>query len=274
MPMQTRRARPVRSRRSVIGLGCNNFGGRSDAAQSAASSTPRSTRASISSTPPTSIPTRARRRSSARCWKAGATRVVLATKFGAADRRRPRRQPRQARLYPEAGRGVARPPQDRPHRPLPDARAGSVDADRGDAGRARRGGRGRQDPLLRRSHFTPEGLAEAQARGAESAASPASWRSQDELSLVERGIETTLLPVIEKEGLALIPYFPLAGGLLSGKYRGGERPDASRLSTGSLLLATRYSDGCQRSAGRAPRRLCRGEGARNRRSRLRLAAGA
>ncbi len=42
---------------------------------------------------------------------------------------------------------------------------------------------------------------------------------QDEYSLIVRGIEADLIPAIEHFGLGLVPYFPLASGLLSGKYR-------------------------------------------------------
>jgi aryl-alcohol dehydrogenase-like predicted oxidoreductase len=41
---------------------------------------------------------------------------------------------------------------------------------------------------------------------------------QDEYSLLARGIESDRLPVIEKYGLGLLPYFPLASGMLTGKY--------------------------------------------------------
>jgi aryl-alcohol dehydrogenase-like predicted oxidoreductase len=49
---------------------------------------------------------------------------------------------------------------------------------------------------------------------------------QDEYSLVARGIERDLLPVMRARDLGLLPYFPLAGGLLTGKYRKGEAPPA------------------------------------------------
>ncbi len=42
---------------------------------------------------------------------------------------------------------------------------------------------------------------------------------QDEYSLVVRWIEAELIPAVEHFGLGLVPYFPLASGLLSGKYR-------------------------------------------------------
>ncbi len=53
---------------------------------------------------------------------------------------------------------------------------------------------------------------------------------QDEYSLLRRGAEGALLPACERLGLAFIPYFPLASGLLTGKYRRGEpAPAGTRL---------------------------------------------
>ena len=52
---------------------------------------------------------------------------------------------------------------------------------------------------------------------------------QDEYSLVVRDIENDLLPVAQEYNLGLLPYFPLAGGLLTGKYkRGAAAPADSR----------------------------------------------
>jgi aryl-alcohol dehydrogenase-like predicted oxidoreductase len=45
---------------------------------------------------------------------------------------------------------------------------------------------------------------------------------QDEYSLVVRDIETELLPCAVEYGLGLLPFFPLASGLLTGKYKRGE----------------------------------------------------
>jgi aryl-alcohol dehydrogenase-like predicted oxidoreductase len=54
---------------------------------------------------------------------------------------------------------------------------------------------------------------------------------QDEYSLLERGPEKDLLPAMRKHGLALLPYFPLASGLLTGKYKhGAAMPAGSRLA--------------------------------------------
>jgi aryl-alcohol dehydrogenase-like predicted oxidoreductase len=58
--------------------------------------------------------------------------------------------------------------------------------------------------------------------------------AQDEYSLLERGIERDLLPVIEKHGMSLLPYFPLASGFLTGKYKRGAPPPANaRLAGGN-----------------------------------------
>ena len=55
--------------------------------------------------------------------------------------------------------------------------------------------------------------------------------AQDQYSLVVRGIETALVPTLEKEGMGLLPYFPLASGLLSGKYKEGEAiPEGTRFA--------------------------------------------
>jgi aryl-alcohol dehydrogenase-like predicted oxidoreductase len=55
--------------------------------------------------------------------------------------------------------------------------------------------------------------------------------AQNEYSLLARGIEADLVPAIEGHGLALIPYFPLASGLLTGKYRKGRPiPPGTRLA--------------------------------------------
>ena len=54
---------------------------------------------------------------------------------------------------------------------------------------------------------------------------------QNEYSLLQRGPERDVLPECEATGLAFIPYFPLASGLLTGKYRRGEdAPPGTRLA--------------------------------------------
>jgi aryl-alcohol dehydrogenase-like predicted oxidoreductase len=55
--------------------------------------------------------------------------------------------------------------------------------------------------------------------------------AQNRYSLLHREPEEELLPVCERLGLGLLPYFPLSSGLLTGKYRRDEeRPQGTRLS--------------------------------------------
>lgn len=55
---------------------------------------------------------------------------------------------------------------------------------------------------------------------------------QNEYSLLHRDPEREVLPECERRRLALLPYFPLANGLLTGKYRAGHpAPQGTRIST-------------------------------------------
>lgn len=54
---------------------------------------------------------------------------------------------------------------------------------------------------------------------------------QDEYSLLVRDLERDLMPAMQKYGLGLLPYFPLASGLLTGKYeRDAPGPAGARLT--------------------------------------------
>ena len=54
--------------------------------------------------------------------------------------------------------------------------------------------------------------------------------AQNKYSLLEREAERELLPACERLGVGVLPYFPLASGLLTGKYRRGEgAPEGTRL---------------------------------------------
>src|SRR3954453_4092855 len=54
---------------------------------------------------------------------------------------------------------------------------------------------------------------------------------QDEYSLLARDIERELIPAAKTRGMGVLPYFPLASGLLTGKYkRGAPLPPGTRLS--------------------------------------------
>jgi aryl-alcohol dehydrogenase-like predicted oxidoreductase len=48
--------------------------------------------------------------------------------------------------------------------------------------------------------------------------------AQNEYSWLKRDIESDLVPALEHYGVGLLPFFPLASGLLTGKYRRGEAP--------------------------------------------------
>jgi aryl-alcohol dehydrogenase-like predicted oxidoreductase len=55
---------------------------------------------------------------------------------------------------------------------------------------------------------------------------------QNEYSLLRRDIETDVMPVCERRGVAVLPFFPLASGLLTGKYRRGQpAPEGTRLGS-------------------------------------------
>jgi aryl-alcohol dehydrogenase-like predicted oxidoreductase len=54
---------------------------------------------------------------------------------------------------------------------------------------------------------------------------------QNEYSLLQREIESVVAPACERFGLSILPFLPLAKGLLTGKYRRGEPgPEGSRLA--------------------------------------------
>jgi aryl-alcohol dehydrogenase-like predicted oxidoreductase len=85
------------------------------------------------------------------------------------------------------------------------------------------------------SNFSVDQIREAEAAVKKGAARFVSV--QNEYSLLHREPEKGVLSECERRGLAFLPYFPLASGLLSGKYRRGRpAPEGSRLAGG------RYAD--------------------------------
>jgi aryl-alcohol dehydrogenase-like predicted oxidoreductase len=79
------------------------------------------------------------------------------------------------------------------------------------------------------SNFSADQLREARAAVKPGAARFVSV--QNEYSLLHREPEAQVLPQSERDGVAFLPYFPLASGLLTGKYRPGqESPTGARLS--------------------------------------------
>jgi aryl-alcohol dehydrogenase-like predicted oxidoreductase len=74
------------------------------------------------------------------------------------------------------------------------------------------------------SNFSVEQLEEAERHGHFHAL-------QNKHSLLEREVESEILPFCEQHGIGFVPWFPLASGLLTGKYRRGEPPpEGTRLA--------------------------------------------
>lgn len=67
--------------------------------------------------------------------------------------------------------------------------------------------------------------------------------AQPEYSMVVRDIEADVLPACENYGLGILPYFPLAHGLLTGKYRRGQDvPEGTRLALTPAAQEKRLTD--------------------------------
>jgi aryl-alcohol dehydrogenase-like predicted oxidoreductase len=100
------------------------------------------------------------------------------------------------------------------------------------------------DDLVRQGkvrHIGCSNFSAAQVREAQDTARAKSLTAfvtaQDQYNLLSREIEAELVGAIESEKLALLPYFPLASGMLTGKYRRGKP-----LPKGTRLSNPRYSD--------------------------------
>jgi len=53
---------------------------------------------------------------------------------------------------------------------------------------------------------------------------------QEEWNVLNRAIERDVVPMMEAYGLGMLPYFPLASGLLTGKYKKDSMPEGARLT--------------------------------------------
>ena len=77
------------------------------------------------------------------------------------------------------------------------------------------------------SNFTPERLQES--LDISKKLNLASYiASQDQYNLMDRGYESTLMPALKSNGLSQIPFYGLARGFLTGKYRKGEIVESIR----------------------------------------------
>ncbi|MFZ0092232.1 MAG: aldo/keto reductase [Solirubrobacteraceae bacterium] len=87
------------------------------------------------------------------------------------------------------------------------------------------------------SNFDAAQIAEADASAHEHGFTPFT-AIQNEYSLLERDVERDVLPVCERLQIGFVPYYPLAAGLLTGKYRPGEpAPRGTRLAGRSEIAS-------------------------------------
>ena len=97
---------------------------------------------------------------------------------------------------------------------------------------------GALDELVREGKVRYAGhsnLSAAQVEEVDALAREQGWArpvsAQNRYSLLHRDPEDDLLPLCERLGLGVLPYFPLASGLLTGKYRRGQPPpEGTRLA--------------------------------------------
>ncbi len=63
---------------------------------------------------------------------------------------------------------------------------------------------------------------------------------QNEYNLLAREVQRELLPAMQSHGMGLLPFYPLAGGVLTGKYQRGAAPAAGTRFAATRRLADRY----------------------------------
>ncbi len=67
--------------------------------------------------------------------------------------------------------------------------------------------------------------------------------AQNEYNLLQRGIEADLTPVCLKYNIGILPYYPLCGGFLTGKYKRGIKPKSgTRLGDGGIGTSGRLTE--------------------------------
>jgi aryl-alcohol dehydrogenase-like predicted oxidoreductase len=84
-------------------------------------------------------------------------------------------------------------------------------------------------------HIASSNVSGDQIAAAAAAADARGWAAfcgtQIHWNLLNRDVEESVVPAAEAAGLGVVPYFPLASGLLTGKYRRGEPfPEGTRLA--------------------------------------------
>jgi aryl-alcohol dehydrogenase-like predicted oxidoreductase len=92
------------------------------------------------------------------------------------------------------------------------------------------------------SNFSGDQLDEAEA-AAKDLGVPRFVNAQNDYSLLNRAAEDDVLPACDRLGVVFMPYFPLASGVLTGKYRRGqEHPEGSRLAAWGPMADTFAND--------------------------------
>jgi aryl-alcohol dehydrogenase-like predicted oxidoreductase len=222
--METRRIGSLEV--SVVGLGCNNFGSRLDAEQTA-SVVDAALDAGVNFLDTADIYGKTQSEVFlGRALRGRRDRVVLASKFGMfVDNPDVDARPEHVRQACDDSLrrlGVDHLDLYQLHRPDPVV---PIAETLGALDELVRAGKVRE---IGCSNFSPGQLREAEA----AAAGRARFVSvQNEYSLIEREPEQGVLQECERLGIAFIPYFPLASGLLTGKYRlGRPAPEQGRLT--------------------------------------------
>jgi aryl-alcohol dehydrogenase-like predicted oxidoreductase len=220
---------------SIVGLGCNNFGRRLDAgATSAVVDAALDAGINFFDTADVYGGTKSEEYLG-RALGRRRDEVVVATKFGSAvDEQRKGARPEYVRQAAEDSLrrlGTDRIDLYQLHRPDPQV---PIEETLGALDELVRTGKVRE---IGCSNFSAEQLRAAEGATREGAARFVSV--QNEYSLLHREPQRGVLPECERAGIAFIPYFPLAKGLLTGKYRQGQHaPAGSRLQSqrGDRLL--------------------------------------
>ena len=228
---------------SVAGLGCNNFGGRIDEAQTrAVVDTALDAGVTFFDTADLYGGGGASEELLGRALGSRRDEVVIATKFGMLTPPEGLTGGSPAWVGRAADDSLRRLGTDRIdlyllHQPDPDTSIGdTLEA----MNALRAAGKVRE---LGCSNFTADQIDEAAAAAAERGLRPF-VTVQNDYSLLKRDPEPEVIPACERHGMTLTPYFPLASGLLTGKYRRGETPPAgTRLAGMPADRADRFLGG-------------------------------
>ncbi len=223
---------------SEVGLGCNNFGRRLDAAETAAV-VHAALDAGINFFD--TADTYGQGRSEEYLGQALATgreAVVIATKFGS-DMKGQGKGASPAYIHEAVEASLRRLGTDRIdlyqlHEPDPTV---PIEDTLGALDELVRAGKVRE---IGASNFSVQQLEDAEAAVQGDAARFVSV--QNEYSLLHREPEEGVLDECERQGLAFLPYFPLKSGLLTGKYRQGEPPPKGARITEGGGMANLLSD--------------------------------